>query len=84
MFVIINTDKNHAFVGEQPFGNLEAFVHKAEPFAVAVAVFPVYKAVVVLEIFVASVVGRVYVNYINAAFVGKSQGGKGVQVVAFN
>ncbi len=50
----------------------------------AVAVFAVYKSVVVLKVFVTRVVGRVYVDDVNRARVGVVQYGEGVEVIAFN
>jgi len=59
-------------------------VHEAQPLGVAVGVLAVHEAVVVLEVFVAGVVGRVDVDDVHAAFVGEGQGSEGVQVVAFD
>ncbi len=59
-------------------------MHKAEPLGVAVGVLAVHEAVVVLEVFVAGVVGRVDVDHVHAAFVGEGQGREGVEVVAFD
>jgi len=84
LFVIINGYKNHAFVAQKSFGNSKAFVHKTQPFRVAVRVFFIHKGVVILKIFVTSVIRRVNVNDINFVFVRKCESRKGMEVVAFN
>ncbi len=50
----------------------------------AVAVLGVYVGVVVDEVFVAGVVGRVDVDYVDFALVGVGQGGKSFEVVALD
>jgi hypothetical protein len=51
---------------------------------VSVAVFTVHEVVVVFKIFVASVVGRVYVNHVYAASVGKVKSRECMEVVALD
>ena len=77
LLVVVDGDKDNPSVGEEMFGDAEAFAHKGEPFAVAVAVLAIDKAVVVYEVLVARIVGRVNVDDINPAFMGISEGGEG-------
>ena len=84
LLVVVDRDKDNPTVGEEVFGDAEAFAHKGEPFAVAVAVLAVDKAVVVNEVLVARVVGRVDIDDVNLTFVGIREGGEGFEVVALN
>ena len=84
MFVVVDRDKDNTSVREKMFGDAEAFAHKGEPFAVAVAVLAIDKAVVVNEVLVARVVGRVDIDDVNLAFVGIREGGEGFEVVTLN
>jgi hypothetical protein len=84
LFIVIYANENHPFIAQQPFRKAEAFVHKREPFAVAVAVFAVNEAVVVFKILVSGIVWRVDIDHVDPPFVGKGEGGKGVEVVAFD
>lgn len=50
----------------------------------AVAVFGVDEGVVVDEVFVAGVVGRIDVDHVDFAGVGVGEGGEGFEIVALN
>ena len=84
LFVVVDGDKDNPSIGEQTLGDAETFAHKGEPFAVAVAVLAVHKAVVIDEVLVARVVGRVDIDDIHLALVGVGERGQRLQVVALD
>ncbi|GAB3339631.1 hypothetical protein GCM10027299_52390 [Larkinella ripae] len=59
-------------------------MHKGEPFGVAVGIFAVHEAVIILEILVAGVIGWVNVNDVYFSGMGIIQHRQGVKVIALN
>ncbi len=50
----------------------------------AIAIFAINKRVVVNEVFVACVVWRIYIDYVDFTCMGICEGGKGFEVVALD
>ena len=67
--IFINRDENNTSIRKKSFCDVEAARHKAEPFGMAVAVLAVNEGIVVDEVFVAGVVRRIDINYVDFAFV---------------
>ena len=84
LFVVVDGDEDNPSVGEQTFGDAEAFGHEGEPLAVAVVVVGIDVLVVIDEVAVAGVVGRVDIDDVDAALVGVGEGGEGFEVVALD
>lgn len=84
MFIIINRNEDNASVRQQFLGNAKAARHEGEPLGVAVTVLGVDEGVVVDEVFVAGVVRRIDVDYVDFAGVGVGEGGEGFEIIALN
>ena len=82
--VVVDADEDHAIVGQQLLGQLQASVHELQPQRMAEAVGLVDEAVVVDEVAVAGVVRRVDVDAADGALVGHAQGAQGVVIVALD
>ena len=82
--VVVDGDEDDAVLGEEVAGEGDALPHELEPAGVAPLVVGVDEAVVVNEVAVAGVVGRVDVDAVDAAGVGHAQVAEGVEVVALD
>lgn len=82
LLVVVDGDEDNTSVAEEFLGYAQAFRHERQPLGVTVAVFGVDVGVVIDEVFVAGVVGRIDVDDVDFSGVGIGQGGEGFEVVA--
>lgn len=63
IFLFINGNDQYRIIRiQQTLCDLQSFLHKRQPFAVAVFVCTIHIIVVILPVFSAGIVGRVYKN----------------------
>ena len=83
-FVVVNEDENHAILREQFLREREALEHELAPAGVAPGVVLVHEAVIIDEVAVPGVVGRVNADALHAPGEGHAQGAEGIEVVALD
>ena len=83
-FVIIDGNEDGTILGEQIAGEGEALVHELDPQRVPPRVILVHKAVVIDEVAIAGIVGRIDVDALDLPGVGDAQGAQGIEVIALD
>ena len=84
LFVVIDTDEDHAILGHETSCNLQTLLHERQPLGVAEGICLIDIRIVVDEVLIAGVVRRVYVDEVNLPAMRFLQELKRGEVVAFD
>jgi len=82
--VVVDGHEDRAVLRQQVAGEGETLEHELQPERVPPVVVLVHEAVVIDEVAVAGVVGRIDVDALHFAGVGHAQRAQGIEVVAFD